>query len=595
MPKLIVIKSPNGAATGMSFDLLPGQPEVTLGRIEECQIVIPDGSVSRKHALVSYVNGNHFITDLRSRNGTFVNNSKIDPDSRIALKHEDKIRICDFLFRYDDENATRRPTKKDLPEHLKKDSTVPSPDDDPNTSSTIEATIGRQSPQQLLDAQPAERLRVLIEITAQLNKTLQLDELLPRIADTLFNVFKQADRCFVILTDETANQLIPKVIKTRRPTPGQGGDRFSKTIVRNCLDKLQSYLTEDASNDSNLSPSASIAEFRIRSVMCVPLATPEGKPLGVIQLDSQDRAKKFTQDDVRFLNAVAMQASVALENARLHESRMALESERNEKELARKLQLGFLPRAAPILSNYEFFFYYGAAKTVGGDYFDFVPLADGKIAIMLGDVSGKGVPAALLMAKLSAEARYSVLAKPTISEAIATLNEQLMLADLHDRYVTFVAAVLDPQTNEVTMVNAGHEAPLIYRGANQTLEPILPEEIAGCPLCWLPNNEYQSYQFTLQPYDSIVLFTDGVIDAINAAGVQFTREGIYRVVVSDDVIGAERLTPKTIGERVISAVQKHAAGVSQFDDIAFVSFGRLPVADTGILPTQRMRTTFDAT
>ena len=136
---------------------------------------------------------------------------------------------------------------------------------------TIEATQGKGNAQDFLQVAPSDRLRALLEISTNLSRTLDLDPLLTQIADTLFGVFKQADRCFVLMLDENARP-IPKVVKSRRA--GQDDTRFSRTIVRKTIESMQSYLSEDASSDAALGPAASIAEFKIRSVMCVPLATP---------------------------------------------------------------------------------------------------------------------------------------------------------------------------------------------------------------------------------------------------------------------------------------------------------------------------------
>src|SRR4029077_433390 len=153
--------------------------------------------------------------------------------------------------------------------------------------------------------------------TTNLAKTLELDSLLPKIVDSLFTLYKQADRCFIILRDEAAKKLIPKVIKTRRPHD-EASARFSKSIVNKCVEGVEAILSEDATSDSRFAMSQSIADFRLRSVMCAPLWTQEGKGFGVIQLDTQDRSKKFTQDDLKLLMAVAGQASVALESVKMH-------------------------------------------------------------------------------------------------------------------------------------------------------------------------------------------------------------------------------------------------------------------------------------
>src|SRR5262249_26292620 len=160
------------------------------------------------------------------------------------------------------------------------------------------------------------------------------------------------------------------VIKLRRPTP-DASPRFSRTIVRNCLDSMQAFLSEDASTDSKFSLSQSITDFRILSVICAPLVAGE-KAIGVIQLDSQDRTKKFTQDDLKLLMGVANQASVAVENARLHEDLIQRERTQRDLELGQQVQRSFLPQQRPEVAGYQFYAHYNAALTIGGDYYDFI-------------------------------------------------------------------------------------------------------------------------------------------------------------------------------------------------------------------------------
>jgi sigma-B regulation protein RsbU (phosphoserine phosphatase) len=158
----------------------------------------------------------------------------------------------------------------------------------------------------------SERLRAILDISTDLARMLDLDSLLPQVVENLLGIFKQADRCFVIFYE--SGKLIPKAVRARR----FGGDdiRFSKTIARKTIDSMQSYLSEDTSSEFSLGPAASIAEFKIRSVMCVPLATSDGQAFGAIQLDTQDRARKFTTDDLNMLAIVANLAGLAIEKAR---------------------------------------------------------------------------------------------------------------------------------------------------------------------------------------------------------------------------------------------------------------------------------------
>jgi serine phosphatase RsbU (regulator of sigma subunit)/pSer/pThr/pTyr-binding forkhead associated (FHA) protein len=560
MPSLILTKTPDGSASGEKHPL--GNEPVIIGRSpEDCRVVLPANAVSRRHARIVPANGHYFVEDLQSRNKTYLNNKPVDGRHPTPLRNGDNIKICDFLFSFHDESAKGPfPARKSPREE----------DEEQTSNTTVEATFNRASPQQFLDTQPQEKLRAILDISTALSKTLDVQALLPQIADELFKVFKQADRCFIIELDDD-DRLRPVVTKVRRHAAGN--ERFSRTIVRRCLETLQSYLSEDAQSDSDVSAAQSIAEFKIRSVMCVPLATQDGKPLGVIQLDSQDRTKKFSQDDLKLLVCVAGQASIALENARMHETILQQQKLEEENKAATRVQRGFLPQTFPLVTGYEFFAHYTAARTVGGDYYDFIPLPSGKLAVLLGDVSGKGVPAALLMARLSGEARVSMLTQPDVAAAITHLNEQLMMANLEDRYVTLSAAVIDPKSHHVDLVSAGHLSPLVYRHATRKLEKVFEKDTGDYPVGWVPGHQYRAYPLTLAPGDSLIVYTDGIEDAQPASGQRFTEEGVRRTV--DAAIQAlATLTAREIGARIVHAVQTHAGNHPQFDDIALVCYGR---------------------
>jgi sigma-B regulation protein RsbU (phosphoserine phosphatase) len=561
MPSLILTKTPDGSASGEKHQL--NNEPLLIGRSpDECRVVLPAHAVSRKHAQIIPQNGQYFVEDLKSRNKTFLNNKAVEGRWPNPLKNGDNIKICDFLFSFHDEAAKPLLTgPKKLPE--------PEPPE-PEHNTTVEATFQRVPAQQFLDAQPGEKLRALLDISTALSKTLNVGSLLPQIADELFKVFRQADRCFIIERDDD-QKLRPIVVKTRRPSPG--AERFSRTIVNRCLDRLESYLSEDASSDQDMNAAQSIAEFKIRSVMCVPLVTSDGKALGVIQLDSQDRTKKFSQDDVKFLICVANQAAISFENARLHETVLSQQKLEEENKAATKVQLGFLPQAFPLLPGYEFFAHYTAARTVGGDYYDFIPLPDGRLAVLLGDVSGKGVPAALLMARLSGEARVSMLTQGNVAEAISHLNEQLMQANLEDRYVTLSAAVIDPKSHQVELVSAGHLSPWVFRQAENMFVKVFQKESGDYPIGWVPGHAYTSYPIELGPGDSLIVYTDGIEDAQPASGQRFTEDGVKKTVQAA-VTAASVLTAREIGARIMTAVHSHAGNHPQFDDIALVCYGR---------------------
>jgi serine phosphatase RsbU (regulator of sigma subunit) len=296
--------------------------------------------------------------------------------------------------------------------------------------------------------------------------------------------------------------------------------------------------------------------------------------LGVIQVDTLDARRRFSRDDLDVLASVAGQAAMAIENAQLHERRLAEEVLRRELEFAHTVQRGLLPAEAPSLDGYEFCDFYEPARQLGGDYFDYIALPGGRLAMALGDVSGKGIAASLLMARLSADARYCLASLATPAEAIARLNDSFCQPRWEGRFVTFVVAVLDPSRHEICLVNAGHLSPLIRRASGE-IEEIGPE-FSGLPLGIDSGMEYQHHFVTLGPGDSLTLHTDGIPDAVNDAGEYY---GTDRLKVQ---IGEFAPSPSSAGEpageslaqRVLRHVRAYIGSQDQTDDMCLTSMWR---------------------
>src|SRR5437763_9582435 len=235
-----------GANQGASVELVGDK--IILGRNQACTVVLNVPAVSREHAVIRRIAGKFYIEDMKSRNGTFVNNKEVT--TRTLLKDNDKIKICDNLLAF-----YEQPPKPPLPQEIKAE---PPQEEEEEDASTVEATLTGSS-KQILEAQPAEKLALLIEVGADLSQTFNVDQLLPKIVDSLFQVFRQADRGFIILGED--GKLIPKVIKARRPND-DSGVRFSRRIVNRCMETSQALLSEDASSDQRFDLSQSIADCK---------------------------------------------------------------------------------------------------------------------------------------------------------------------------------------------------------------------------------------------------------------------------------------------------------------------------------------------
>ena len=405
---------------------------VVLGRHPECDLHIDDGSVSRRHAQVVFRDGNYFVEDLDSRNGTFLNNQQVNQPTK--LYDDSEIRICDitFVFRVSDQAAgTVRPPvpTREVTNPGQVFSSVFLEDDVDNSQSKVMSRLDVPSHHSKSHNRVSadQKLLALTKITHALSESVERDEVLARILEFLFELFMEADRGFIILRGEEG-RLQPLGVKTRRP----GDDeqiRISRTIVNQVMDTKQPVISSDAAADDRFDMAQSIVDFRIRSIMCAPLINSKDESIGVIQLDTLKQSIAFKEEDLETLVTVAMQASLAIQKSDLFEDVKKAEHLRDDLALAHELQQRFLPQKVPVTENYEFFSFYRPMQQVGGDYFDYVPLDENRIGIIVADVVGHGIPAALLMAKVSAESRFALATSKTPVEAIEKMKEALALDD----------------------------------------------------------------------------------------------------------------------------------------------------------------------
>lgn len=547
MASLFILK---GVDAGQHFSL--EQDVLIIGRSPDCDLVLPATSVSRQHARLLLVQDQWFVEDMKSRNGTNVNGQPIKV--RTPLRHNDRVRICDFLAAFHDSPQATMP-----PELI--------PQSGEGDGSTNHDTSSSHTSKVLAD-QSTENLRNILAFSNSLVKTLELDQLLPRIVDGVFQSFKQAERCFLVLDDGHGNRNA-KAVRTRT-TEDAASARFSTSVVKDCLDKGEALLTRDAALDPRTEGTESVLTPGLRSIMCVPLTTADDKAVGAIQLDTRDR-QRFTEDDLKLLWGMANQAIIALENARLHESLLEREQYERDLEVAGHVQRCLLPESLPELAGYEFFAHYAAALTVGGDYYDFIPLPQRRLAVLLGDVAGKGVSAALLMARLSAEMRACLMVEEEPAAAIARLNESLYPhTQRTHRFVTLTAAVLDLDRQEVTLVNAGHLPPLLYRRSTDQFTEALPRALSGTVLGMDRGLTFESYRVPLQPGDCLLLFTDGVCEAVHVHDQNKLLEGVHTTLQDGGPY-----CPRTLGERLQKTAEQEVARNGQQDDITLVCFGRM--------------------
>ncbi len=557
----------NGPEAGRKYDL-PASKSV-MGRHPECDIVIDVGAVSRHHAQVLFEQGRYFIEDLKSRNGTFVNEQPIA--GRVPLTNGDHVRICDVTLTFQHRPAaapginplfgSTLPGKE--PSGFQTLLVDDEEDDNPSSSTVMQRLdVSLKSSHIAISTSPEAKLSAILEIAHSLGKALALDEVLPKLLNGLFKIFVQADRGFIVLREENG-RLVPRWTKVRRESD-EDTIRISRTICNQVMDTKEAILSADAATDQRFVASESIADFRIRSMMCAPLIDSEGKAIGVLQIDTVDQRHRFQKDDLEMLAAIASQAAIAIDNAKLHDQTLKQREMERDLELAHEVQRGFLPDRKPKLDGYSFYDFYAPAAYVGGDYYDYIDIPDGRTAILVADVVGHGVAAALMMAKLSSEVRIALASGVQPGEAVTHLNDRLCRSQT-DRFVTFIMVVLDPRSGDVTIVNAGHMCPVIRRVNGELEEPGNAE--VGLPLGIADGLTYQQLTINLQRGEVVVLYTDGVNESMNLAGDFFGIDRIRTHVV-------EIKTPDMLGQKIIEDVRQFVGRGPQVDDMCLVCFGR---------------------
>lgn len=538
---------------------------VILGRHPDCNVVVDNASVSRHHAKITQADDGYYVEDLQSRNGTYLNGQFLTQPH--LLTPGDRIRICNVEFEFRDGENLSVPLSQDSTWQFDGSSfgvvMVDDPVSDAGASALSKVEVKKTASGVHVAASVETKLSALLQITRTLGSALRLDEVFPKVIESLFAIFPQADRGFIVM-EQPDGTLVPRWVKTRRSQGETETLRISRTIIRQAMSEQAALRSLDASSDRRFQSSESIADFRIRSMICAPLINSEGVAVGALQIDTTDQRNRFEEEDVEVLAAVAVQAGIAIHNAELHEQALQQKEVEHDLKLATQVQAAFLPQLPPMMDGLSFYSHYSAANHVGGDYYDYISLPGGKLGVVVADVVGHGVAAAMFMAKLSAETRFCLASETDPAVAVSCLNDRLSDLEI-ERFVTFLLVVFDPNDQAVTIVNAGHMPPVIRRADGTIEEPGADD--SGLPIGILAGEQYNAVSVPFLEGDVMALYTDGINEAMNANGDQFGMEKVRRLV-------AKGGSGKEVRERVISALSKHFAGSAPEDDICLVVIER---------------------
>lgn len=520
----------------------------TIGRSARSDVCIPDAFASRLHAEVRKEGDAFWLQDLGSANGTRYNGSVVSLP--IPLLSGGEIQIGETTIIFEDERLREN-----------KNATLIA--DNTEALDPSHTIAFSRSTSEILDSQFSTRtelLGLISKVGVALLSSSGLDDTLNQVASLVFEAVP-AERCVIMLRDETAEDGMKITVARLRGKDERLEEvRISRTVMEEVMKKGNSVLTSDAQHDPRYA-SQTMMLLGIRSVLAVPLSVGEDAVFGIIYADSPTDKTVFSEEHLNILTTLASVASIRVENAKLLEERFEKERIKHELELATEIQQSFQPSSPPVMDGYEFQGISFSCYEIGGDYYDFIPTGEGKMLVALGDVSGKGTAAALLMSSLHAAIHGQVAAKTSLHQTVIAVNQYLAENTPTNRFVTLFIAELDPPTGILNYINAGHNPPLVGRadGSVQLLDS------GGFPLGIIPSAEFEVGKVQLSPGDALVIYSDGVSEANNLKGDEFGMERLTQVISKNLKASAAGLRDKV--ESALSAFTQTAPAN---DDITLV-------------------------
>ncbi|HEY42721.1 MAG TPA: SpoIIE family protein phosphatase [Anaerolineae bacterium] len=382
----------------------------------------------------------------------------------------------------------------------------------------------------------SERLTLLYSVSQTFNSSLDLDEVLNIVIDEVIKA-TNAERGFVVLRDVEDELDFRAARGMDQTTLNDPQFQISRGVVGEVTKEGEPILTSDAQLDERFSGRQSVVNLGLRSIMCAPLKVKQNL-LGAIYVDNSLQAGIFTEDDLDLLAAIASSAANAIENARLYQ--VAVEKGRMERELqiAYKVQSSLIPQEIPQVPGWEFSAYWVPAREVAGDFYDFIHDDQGNLGLIIADVVDKGMPAALFMAFSRSTLRNNVLRVPAPKDGIAEVNKLICADSVYGMFLTLVFCLIEPDSGEVTYVNAGHNPPLLYHSDKNELTEL---SRTGIPLGIDEEASYDQETKTLNSGDFILFYTDGICDAVNSQGEEFGMERVRRVLLDHCQESAEEI------------------------------------------------------
>jgi sigma-B regulation protein RsbU (phosphoserine phosphatase) len=531
---------------GEPFEHVCDADSLVVGRSSKADLVLSDRFLSRQHARFYRENDGWMVEDLGSRNTTLLNGRPVSSPLRVSPG--DLVKLSETVITVEGfDSSSKRPVR-----------------DEKSSSSD---TIVLRSASELLAAverESAARLKLLNEVHRALATTLSLSEVLELLLDRTFAHLGPEEAVVFLKT--------PKGELDRaasRRLPGAQGDFFySRSLEHEVAEKGQAALVLDAQTDARFAAAESIMTSGVRSLLAAPLLDEVGS-LGMIVLSSRVHVRRFAEQDMELLAALASVATMRIRNIALAEDAARRRELEKEIALARKIQVALLPEKLPEIKGYSIFASNNASREVSGDLYEFQGRDEGdEHVIVIADVAGKGMPASLLAASFDALLMGPIEVGYPPDIICAKVSRRLFTRTPPERYVTAFVAALDPGSGRLAYTSAGHNTALLVKGDGQ----IQRLEANGLPVGLFPVVEYERAEVVLEPGDVVVLYTDGITEAASPTGDEF---GLDRLI---DVVKKQRPREPlaALAHEIQAAVDTFADGTPFGDDQTLVMVRRDP-------------------
>lgn len=534
MPDL-VITLPDGRTIRHKL----GDKPIIIGRDSTCDIPIDDPSASRQHARFTPSPNGYIVEDMGSKNGTLINDN---PCKRNLLTDGDRVLVGSAMVVFQD--AATAETSG---------SVIVADDDITRTHAT--KYVSRD--QNLILSQ--RRLEMIYELSERLTTLQDREKLFDGAMDICMEMLS-FERGAIGIRQRQGRGVDWPVVRNLR---GEEGElKISRSLLSRALEHGERAIFTDTSS-GNADPTVSIAQHGIRSAMCVPL-TKQKDVVGVIYGDRTSTAASYTDEDIDFFAAIAQQISIGLINSNLLEDQAKMVRLNHDIDIARSIQTGLFPKKLPKRSDFEVAAVNDPGDRISGDYYDVIERDDGRIWCLVADVTGEGIPAAMIMANLQAAVRVTIGNSDDPSTLLSQWNQLIYDNTDPSKFITCLLALIDPKARTMSIASAGHCSPIMMTNSHN---PTIIEPEAGFPLGIVEDASFSNKTVELSSNSCLMFcYTDGVIEAMN------TKEECYGMDRLMQAVGDHPdLNPGGLVKQIRKNLTTYADGAKQSDDITMLA------------------------